>query len=325
MKADSEFSEEYVFSGYYGELPALEILNKWAVYNNQFPKKSEDLLRHIPEEKEYANESEEVSDLFGAIKKELIPKLSDYALKHKKNIGEMLKETVLRWLNEGLFTKEFIPIWNSTGKETCNGVDTKLPHKEVLKEWLKAKRKSEQMIYGLIDTGELIVEDRTKIIKRFRDEEDVFATPLKLIAGESLYNLTGDYSFAADYKKQADDFAGLGGLICFLRGRGFLKQYAVLLKFLELFKRLSKIYEIDLTYPIVGWLASFKSDIEMLNGEIVTLEDKLQQASYTKNNMSFLIEVFVENMLIDLKKVESDENGAERYFTEIEKNFGGEF
>ncbi len=100
---------------------------------------------------------------------------------------------------------------------------------------------------------------------------------------------------------------------------------AVLLKFLELFTRLSKIYEIDLTYSIVGWLAAFKSDLEMLNGEIMLLEDKLQQASYEKHHVAFLIEIFVDDMLIDLKQVEPEQGGSTRYFTEFERNFGGEF
>ncbi len=325
LKADSEFSEEYLFGDYYGELPAFEILGKWARYNHQMPENAEDLLRHLPEDKAYENDTEEVRDLFDSIRKELTPRLTSYAEKHKKDVGEILKETLLRWLDDGLFTKDFTPLWNSTGKETCNGIDTKLPHKEVFKEWLKAKRKAEQTIFGLIDIGELKIEDRVETIKRFRNEEDAFTRPLKLITGESLYHLTGDYSFAADYKKQADDFVGFSGLIVFLRERGFLKQYAVLLKFLELFTRISKIYEIDVTYPIVGWIAAFKSDMEMLNGEILMLEDKLQQASYEKHNSAFLIEVFVEDVLIDLKQVEPEQCGAKRYFTEFENNFGAEF
>ncbi len=325
LDADNEFRDEYLFTGYYAELPAFEILNRWAVYDSQMPKNAEDLLRHLPEGKEYTNDSEEVGDLFDSIRKELTPKLFAYARHRNGDVGDILRETLLQWLDEGLFTKDFTPIWNSKGKETCNGVDTKLPHKDVLQEWLKAKRKSEQIIFGLIDTGELKIEDRVKTLRRFRDEGNVFRRPLKLITGESLYNLAGDYSFVADYKKQAADFAGLCGLIVFLRERSFLKPYAVLLKFLELFTRLSKIYEIDLTYKIFSWLAAFKSDIEMLNGEIMLLEDKLQQASYEKHNVAFLIEVLTEDMLIDLKQVKPEQGGSARYFTEFENNFGSEF
>ncbi|MGH7141527.1 MAG: hypothetical protein ACREGH_02755, partial [Minisyncoccia bacterium] len=325
LKTDSELREDYFFGSYYGELPAFEILGKWAFYNNQMPENAEDLLRHLPDGKEYENDSEEVSDLFESVRKELAPRLADYAEKHKRDVGEILKETLLRWLDEGLFTKDFTPIWNSNAKETCNGVDTKLPHKEVFEEWLQAKRKAEWTISGLIDTGELKIEDRVDTIRGFRKDEDTFTRPLRLITGESLYDLTGDYSFADDYKTQADDFAGLGGLIVFLREYGFLKEYAVLLKFLELFTRISKLYEIDLTYPIVGRIAAFKSDVEMLNSEIAALAENLRQASNEKNDDTFLIEILVEDMLIDLKQVEPDKGAAERYFTEFEKLFGVEF
>jgi len=333
LDARDELRGEYFFSGYYAELPALEILNKWAVYNNQMPKKADDLLRHIPEEKEYANDSEEVADLFDAIRKELIPKLNDYAQKHHTSVGTLLKQTLLKWLDEGLFTKDFTPIWNSDGTDTCNGIETKLPQKDVLKEWLKAKRKSEQTIQGLIDSGELKVEDRIETIKPVirgrkgldKNDEDTFRRTLTLITGESLYTLAGDFAFASDYRKQADDFVGLGGLVTFLRGRRFLDDYGVLLAFEEFFTRLSKSFEIDLTYKITGLLASFRDDIEMLNSEILVIGENMHLANYEKHDADFLIDVFVEDMLIDLENVKPDRGRADKYFAEMEKALGDEF
>jgi hypothetical protein len=330
---NEDLRSEYYFSGYYAELPALEILNKWAVYNNQMPKKADDLLRHIPEEKEYANDSEEVTDLFDAIKKELIPKLNDYAQKHHTSVGALLKQTLLKWLDEGLFTKDFTPIWNSDGTDTCNGIETKLPQKDVLKEWLKAKRKSEQTIQGLIDTGELKVEDRVETIKHFisgtkgldKTDEDAFKRTLTLITGESLYTLAGDFAFASDYRKQADDLVGLGGLITFIRGRRFLDDYGILLAFVEFFERLSKSFEIDLTDRITSLLASFKDDIEMLNSELLVIGENVHLASYEKNDADFLIDIFMEDMLIDLENVKPNRGRAGKYFTDMEKALGDEF
>lgn len=331
---NADLREEYFFSGYYADLPALEILSKWAFYNHQMPKEAEDLLRHLPENKEYANESEEVGDLFDAIRKELTPRLYDYADKHGKSVGELLRETLVQWLDDGLFTKDFTPIWNSKGKSTCNDIDTKLPHKEVFKEWLRAKRKAEETIRGLVDTGALKVVNRVETIKRFRsnfrnkvesDDEDAFKRTVTLITGESLYALPGDFSFAADYKHQADDFAGLGGLVLFLRERSFMQQYGVLLEFVELFKRLSTVYEIDLTYKITNWLCDFRSDMELMNGEILLIADKLQEASHKKHNIAFLIEIFVEDMLIDMEKVKLTKGRAGKYFKEIGQALGSEF
>ena len=182
-------------------------------------------------------------------------------------------------------------------------------------------------------TGLIARLDRVETIKRFtrrrkgieKCDEDVFKRTLTLITGESLYNLTGDFSFAEDYKKQTDDLQGLGGLVLFLRERSFVNQYSVLLSFVELFERLSKVYEIDLTYKITSWLPNFKDDIEMMNGEIMMLGEKIREASYAKHDIAFLIEVFIEDMLIDIEKVKPIRGRAEKYFIDLEKTLGAEF
>jgi len=61
----------------------------------------------------------------------LVKKMNEYAETHKIDMRYLLKQTILRWLNEGLFVNEYEPICNSNNKETCNNADTKLPHKEV--------------------------------------------------------------------------------------------------------------------------------------------------------------------------------------------------
>jgi hypothetical protein len=335
FSAKTDLQEEYFFSGYFADLPALEVLNKWAFYNHQMPGNAEDLLRHIPEDKEYANESEEVQDVFESLRKELTPRLYAHAEQHGKNVGDLLRETLLRWFDDGLFTTDFTPLCISKGKGTCNGVDTKLPHRQVFKGWLKAKRASEQTIQGLIDSGALKVTDRVETIKRFsrsrakngleRNDEDAFKRTVTLITGESLYALPGDFSFANDYTKQADDLEGLGGLVLFLRERSFVKQYGVLLEFVELFKRLSTVYEIDLTYKITNWLSDFRNDIELVNGEILMVAEKLREASYQKHDAGFLVEIFVEDMLIDLEKVKPSNGRAGKYFREIGQVLGSEF
>ena len=332
LNAGSDFRDEYFFSGFYAELPALEILNKWAVYNQQLPKKADDLLRHI-EGEEYANESEEVADLFNAIRKELVPKLTNYAKVHDTSVGAVLKETLLRWMNEGLFVDEYVPMCTSNAKETCNDAATKLPHKDVLKAWLQAKATAKQTIQQLIDAGELEVVDRVEEIKRFSKSKDgevgrdkvSFKRTLRLLTGESVYALEGDYAFAEDFKKQVDDLVGLGGMILFLQERSFLSQYAVLLGFLELFERLSEVFEIDVTHSIQSWIAAFKSDVEMLNGEVLMVGERMHSASYTKHNAAFLPELFIQDMLLDLENMKPSRDRVDRYFKECEKELGDEF
>jgi len=154
-------------------------------------------------------------------------------------------------------------------------------------------------------------------------------------------------TFAKDFKKQADVFKGLGYLILFLKKCRFIKEYAVLLAFKELFKKLSKIYEIDLTYKIDKWIEDFKNDIELLNHELILISEKIEEAVYSKHNITFLKETFIKDMLIDLEKVKAGDDrkfidinikrsevegkiglavaGIERYYQEFKKLFDEEF
>jgi len=320
-------SEKWRFGSYFAELPALDILKKWADYNENYIEK---------EVKELERKGDE------AIEKELTQKLKDYAEKHKKDIRDLLKETILKWLDEGLFTKEYAPIFNSDGKKTYYG-KTKLPHKEVFKKWRLAKLNAKLKIQELIDKGELKLEERNWEIKGIDLKKR-----LKIITGESLYNLKGDFAFAKDFKKQADVFKGLGYLILFLKKCRFIKDYAILLAFRELFKKLSKVYEIDLTYKINKWIEDFKSNVELLNHELILISEKIEQAVYQKYNITFLKETFISDMLINLEKVKPTDDrefidtdikrseveygkiglavaGIDKYYQEFKKLFGEEF
>jgi hypothetical protein len=148
----------------------------------------------------------------------------------------------------------------------------------------------------------------------------------QVLTGKSLYDLAGDFTFAQDFKKQADDLEGLGGLIMFLRECDFVDEYASVLYSLEMFEKLSKIYEIDMTKKIRLWIDSFKDDMEMLNAEIFMVGERMQQASYNKNNIVFLITVFTEDMLIDLEKVKPRQDPlGRRYAEDFQESFGAEY
>jgi len=314
-----EEGKRWGFSSYFAELPALDILKKWAGYNELYTKKEVEQLEKKGDE---------------AIEKELTQKLKDYAEKNKKDIRDLLKETILKWLDEGLFVKEYTPLFNSDTKETCHDTKTKLPHREVFKKWRLAKLGAKVKIQELIDRGELKIETRERARLYGLDElGDFFGThrTIKIITGESLYNLKGDFTFAKDFKKQADVFKGLGYLILFLKKCRFIKDYAILLAFKELFKKLSKIYEIDLTYKIDRWIESFKRDIELLNDELILISERIEEAVYLKHNITFLKETFIKDMLIDLEKVKSsyvagiDRYYIDRYYQEFKKLFDEEF
>lgn len=364
----NKYSGEWSFSGYFANLPLFELLGKWAFYYKEMPKKPEDLLKHLEKEK-YADEGEEVADLFNSIKKALTPKLTAYAEKHNTTIRELLKDTIIKWLDDGLFIKDFTPLYLSEDKATCNEQDTKLTHKELFKKWLDVKAEATKTIQGLIDKGELKTTKKTrefknlfKLINKELDkdradrtlQENIRKHPLyniknldinaviveetgqdemitetkTIITGESLYNLKGDFNFVKDLREQAEDFKLLGALVLFLRECKFIKDYATLLGFLELYKRISKVFDEDLTYKIQGYIKSFNEDLESLKMEFLMLADDIMEANYKGDRVYYLSESYIEDLLtmpFDPASVKPDTDKLKVYFDAFKQLFGESF
>ena len=337
----NKHSGEWSFSGYFADIPLLEVLEKWGRDNNAIAKKPEDLTKHLKDSKEYKNEGEEVADLFNAVKKDLTPKLTAYAKENKREIKDIITETILKGLNGDLLD-EHTPLFNSDKKATCNEQDTKLTHKELFKKWLDVKAEATKIIQGLIDKGELKTERKIREYKRLKnlylklaqetgqDRQDTPITETKtIITGESLYNLKGDFNFVKDLREQAEDFKIFGALVLFLRECNFIKDYATLLGFLELYKKISKVYDIDLTYKIQGYIKSFNEDLESLKMEFLMLADDIAEASYKGDRVYYLSESYIEDLLtmpLDPNSVKPDtDNKLKVYFDAFEKLFGDDF
>jgi hypothetical protein len=287
---------EWWFSGYFAELPTIEIAKRWA-----------DLHKVS-----YQNDDKELES-------KLSEEIQQYAKKHKIEVREFLKKTIMAWLDDGLFVSEYTPIWNSSGKSTCNGVDTRLQHKDVLKAWIKAKTEAKATLEELVDTGKLEVEIR---------EQDFYGMKenVKILTGKNLYNLDGDFIFAEDFKKQADSLKALGCLVIFLKERGFLEGYASLLAFAEIYKKLSRIYEIDLGYKVDAFIENFRESIEHLNMELRHVSERLEESIQCSNDIKFPVEQFIDAILIHLEEIPLGVGEAETYYAgEFKKILGEEF
>ncbi len=364
----NKHSGEWSFSGYFADIPLLEVLNKWGRDNNAIAKKPEDLTKHLKDGKEYKDEGEEVADLFNAIKKDLTPKLTAYAKENRREIKDIITETILKWLDEDLLD-EYTPLFKSDKKATCNEQDTKLTYKELFKKWLDVKTKATETIQGLIDKGELKTTKRTrefknlfKLINKELDkdradrtlQENIRKHPLyniknldinaviveetgqdetitetkTIITGESLYNLKGDFNFVKDLREQAEDFKLLGALVLFLRECKFIKDYATLLGFLELYKKISKVFDEDLTYKIQGYIKSFNEDLEGLKMEFLMLADDIMEANYKGDRVYYLSESYIEDLLttpFDPASVKPDTDKLKVYFDAFKDLFGDSF
>lgn len=291
--------------GYYASIPNLDIVKKWADYTGIYTQKECDDLKKKDDE---------------IVQAELTQKITEYAEKQGTDTQALLKQIIIRWIDDGLLVKDgYTPIWNSKDKNTCNDTDTKLPHKEVFRAWLKAKDEARAILQNLIDTDKLHIQDMHREIFGVKKT-------LHILTGESLYILEGDFVFAQDFKKQVDDFIGIGKLIMFLQQHEFLKDYATLLGFAEIFKRLSKTYEIDLTYKIQYRIRSFQEDIKNVNRALRFIAENLEFAIYLKHDVVFFKETFIGGMLIDLEKIEPGMGETEtHYLNEFKKILGDDF
>jgi len=317
----NKHSGEWSFSGYFADIPLLE-LAKATAENNKIA---------------YNEKSDDLAD-------ELRNKLKAYADKNKKDIKDLLRETILTGLDndkEGGLLQAHQPLFMSDEKETCNEQDTKLTHKELFKKWLDVKAEATKIIQGLIDKGELKTERKIREYKRLKnlylklaqetgqDRQDTPITETKtIITGESLYNLKGDFNFVKDLREQAEDFKLLGALVLFLRECKFIKDYATLLGFLELYKKISKVFDEDLTYKIQGYIKSFNEDLEGLKMEFLMLADDIMEANYKGDRVYYLSESYIEELLattFDPDKIKPDTDKLKVYFDAFKDLFGDSF
>ena len=317
----NKHSGEWSFSGYFADIPLLE-LAKATAENNKIA---------------YNEKSDDLAD-------ELRNKLKAYADKNKKDIKDLLRETILTGLDndkEGGLLQAHQPLFMSDEKETCNEQDTKLTHKELFKKWLDVKAEATKIIQGLIDKGELKTERKIREYKRLKnlylklaqetgqDRQDTPITETKtIITGESLYNLKGDFNFVKDLREQAEDFKLLGALVLFLRECKFIKDYATLLGFLELYKKISKVFDEDLTYKIQGYIKSFNEDLEGLKMEFLMLADDMMEANYKGDRVYYLSESYIEDLLtmpFDPDKIKPDTDKLKVYFDAFKDLFGDSF
>ena len=204
-RAYNSYAKEYQLYHYFGSIPILEVAERFL--------------------KSKGIDTEKISDDHPEKYREI---LENYARDNKTTIKDILKETLIDWLEEGL---PHTPIVISEDKNTYNG-DTKNPHNFIYAEWIKSKEKAKETLQKLIDKGELKVRERTpdetrrdKIISDKVDtagdlDNNVFSLAnierrakkiAKIITGESLYNFKGDYKFIKEFKGRVDNYdAGLG-------------------------------------------------------------------------------------------------------------------
>lgn len=275
---------------FFAELPMDAVLKKWAEYTQ--------------------------TNIEGKDNESMLDILEEYAKSKDKTMEMVVKETLSRWIDDGLFVSEYTPIFFSNNYNTWSG-DTKFIHKEIFTRWYEELQKTKVFVDKMISDRDLVVEDFDKEI--FGVSERV-----QIITGESLYGCKSDIDFVNEYKEQVIIFLPIAGINLFMKKYNKpLGNLETLKSFHELSKTFSDLFEIDMSDKYADFVSSFEQEIKLINHSFVVVLDNVSSFIYTKSNKKYPIEIIENNFTFDIEnKSENEADGIIESYKEAFQKIG---
>lgn len=409
-RAYNSFTKKYQLYHYFACIPLAEVA-RYFLHTKGIEIKGKELSKNQETDNDQSKTHDNIQEA-----------TEQYAKENNITIKEIIKQGFLSWSDNGLFD-DYTPLAlahkRKEDKATYNG-ETKHPHDEIFKEWLKAKDKARATLNELVKKGELKVEqyktdepktkdplhlkkniemagelmgldtntttDLDEVYRYSQQKADMFIT------GESLYNFKGDYRFIKEQKNYIDRYEPDLGIVyedgskqhldselliselgkdgkphffsfsylaleklkrafestqmikvsnqdgesilevendrlaeAYKQTRkDLIKGYALLLSFKELFSRLSKTYEIDLTYKINKWIETISGFIDLHNESLKLATGQAEQPSGYLSVSKWTAKL-KDDLIIDKDKIEPDDEQTKPYIQEFEKVLGEDF
>ena len=283
LKNGSE-KDGYLLFHFFAELPMNSVVEKWGEYVG--------------------------IDCRGKNDTDILSELEKYSLEKSKTMESVIKDTLSRWLDEGLFIKEYTPLFFSGGYDTWNG-STKLKHKEIFKEWYQQYKNTDKYLKKLSEEGSIEV-------KKFNKKILTSTERVEIVTGKSLNDCVLDIPFVNDYKKQVELLIPIAYTFLFIeKYTNPLKNYATLTSFLDLSNFFSQIFDIDMTAKYKKSIMSFEQDLYILNRTLSKCIDKINELIFTKNEVSFPVEIDIEKFLFETDN--SSEGNADDIINDYKK------
>jgi hypothetical protein len=232
-----------------------------------------------------------------------------------KNLKDELMYVIHDAIVEGLFFDEYVPLCNSETYTTHSG-KTKLKHKIIMSRWLKAKQKAIDEIQGYIDSNHLVLEDR---------DEYIFTVPITktIVTGKSLYYADDSLLFIEEYKKQFDILMDYSFLFEVIEKRDISQQYGQLLRYKEITDQMSSIVGEEATDFAQFYVTQIQEKIEQLNLYSYGIQDQMSEAIFMKNSFTFSIEMFFDDLKLDLSNIQSQSHKSLDIFEERANKYLG--
>lgn len=210
----------------------------------------------------------------------LLDEIAAYAKEKDTTMVSLTKESLRLWLDDGLFTRDFAPMFASERHDTWNG-DTKKVHSELFAIWHAELEKSKEYFAGLFSARKL---KRQKVEMTILKEKMVFET----ITGESLYMCREDAEFVRQYKKQVELILPFSNFACFIdKYAKPIRSYRTLCEFRKLGKKVSNTFDMDFTTKYDEMIESYTEEVKLLNHEMRKLTDAATEHIYAKADEEF--------------------------------------
>lgn len=244
-------------------------------------------------------------------KENILSLVEGYANSKNTTMEYLIKEKISLWLDNGLFTKEYQPLFMSDQLNTWNG-NTKNDHKTIFKTWYTELQKSKKHFEQLFDSGKL---EKQSI------EKSLFGIQRKvnIITGESLYLCKEDIHFVNEYKKQIEILIPMSKMFL------FVEKYArpavnnkTLCEFRNLAQNVSSIFDIDMTEKYTEFINSYQEEVALLNYSFDRLLDVSTEHLY-KESFRYNIDFTEECLNFNFNNNGDADDIIRKYSEEFEK------
>lgn len=244
----------------------------------------------------------------------LLDDIEAYAKGKDVTMVFLAKESLRLWLDDGLFTEHFAPMFGSDRHDTWNG-DTKKNHKELFAIWYEELEKSRKYFASLFSARKL---------KRQEAEMNVlFETKVvEMITGESLYMCREDLEFVRQYKKQLELMLPFSNFACFVdKYAKPVRSYRTLCEFRKLGKKVSNTFDVDFTAKYDEMIEEYTEEVKLLNHEMRKLTDMATEHLHKTADEEFRYEIHITDgrFGFDLEEESEVLEVIEKYKEEFKK------
>lgn len=222
----------------------------------------------------------------GRDEEELLESIEKCAKEKDVTMESLVREALHAWLDVGLFTKEFAPIFANTRRDTWNG-NTKKSHKELFAVWYEELETSKKYLASLCRARKL---RRQEIEMTMLGETRTVET----ITGESLYACTEDLRLVREYKRQVELLLPFSNLARFIEKHANpVRNHATLREFRKMADRAGCVFDVDFTHDYDDLIDSYKDEVMLLNHEMTKLTDTATEHLFGSGKERFRYEIHI--------------------------------